>query len=259
MVEVVKEVEEIDVKKIALMDLEGTLTPGNRSIHENPDPEHMRRILNGEKLEGEQEVGYWSGIHLLGGETPGKYFERVEEWKDGEVTVDEFENENLRQWNSLLEESEFGTAENFIDWYNEKFLDLREKSQQLVDICHERGYLVGIISHTSTGLSKHAAEYLDVEYVIPSWTFKFEDGKFVRTEMRKYAEDKSHIVDQLRDAGTEHIIFYGNAENDIEIANRADEAYMVENREEVDYMNLNAFTGSFEQVLEHFQDSEVYD
>ena len=249
MVNIVEDINSLDSKEIALMDLEGTLTPGNRDIPEDAGPDMMRNILDGKRPEGSSEVGYWSGIHLLGGEHPDKYFDRVEEWKNGETSLDEFEDKNLEIWNNLVEESDFGSAQEFLEWYNQGFLDLRSESQELVDLCHERGLDVGIISHTSTSLSKAAAEDLDAEYVFPSWTFKFNGEKFARPNMEKYAEDKSLLVPELRDTGVERIVFYGNAQNDIEIANRADEAYMIENKENVDYERVDAYSGGFDKIV----------
>lgn len=249
MATIVEDIDNIDSKEIALMDLEGTLTPGNRDIPEDAGPDVMKNILDGERPEGSSEVGYWSGLHLLGGEHPDDYFDRVEEWKNGETSLDDFEDRNLEIWNNLVEESDFDSAQEFLEWYNQGFLDLRSESQELVDLCHERGLDVGIISHTSTSLSEAAADELDAEYVFPSWIFKFNGDKFARSQMEKYAEDKSLLVPELRDAGVERIVFYGNAKNDIEIANKADEAYMVENKEGLDYETVDAYSGSFDEVV----------
>lgn len=250
MAEIVDKVETIDSERIALMDLEGTLTSGNRNIPDNADSETMEAILEGARPEGSSEVGYWSGLHLLGGEHPEDYFDRVDEWKNGDTTLDKFEKKNLQIWNTLVEESDFENAKSFLEWYNQAFLDLRDQSQELVNLCHDRGLDVGIISHTSTSLSMTAAEELGVAFVFPSWQFNFEGDKFARADMEKYAEDKSRLTPELKDAGVEEILFYGNAENDIEIANKADEAYMVENKENLDYDQVDAFTGSFEQIVD---------
>lgn len=249
MATIVEEIDNIDSKEIALMDLEGTLTAGNRDIPKDADSDTMKNILDGKSPEGSSEVGYWSGLHLLGGEHPEEYFDRVEEWKNGETSLDDFENRNLEIWNNLVEESEFNNAQALLEWYNQGFLDLRPESQELVDLCHERGLDVGIISHTSTSLSKAAADELDAEYVFPSWTFKFNGDKFARSQMEKYAKDKSKLIPELRSAGVEKIAFYGNAQNDVKIANRADEAYMVENKEDLDYGSVDAYSGSFEEVV----------
>lgn len=252
---IVNDIEDIDSKEIALMDLEGTLTPGNRDIPEDADSDTMRNILDGKQPEGSSEVGYWSGLHLLGGEHPENYSDRVEEWKNGETSLDEFENTNLEIWNNLVEESDFDNAHELLEWYNQGFLDLRSESQELIDLCHERDLDVGIISHTSTSLSKVAAEELGAEYVFPSWIFNFDGDKFARSQMEKYAEDKSLLIPELRDAGVERILFYGNAQNDIEIANKADEAYMVDNKEDLDYESVDAYSGSFEKKVQKTEEA----
>jgi phosphoserine phosphatase len=258
MSEIVDNVEAIDSKRIALMDLEGTLTPGNRNIPENADRETMEAILRGESSDGSSEVGYWSGIHLLGGEHPEDYFGRVDDWKNGDTTLDEFENRNIEIWNNLVEESNFDSAQDLLEWYNQGFLDLRSESQELVELCHEKGLDVGIISHTSTSLSMAAAEELGAEYVFPSWKFNFDGDKFARVGMEEYAEDKSLLIPELREGDVEKIVFYGNAQNDVEIANKADEAYMVENKEKVNYEKVDGFTGSFEEVLEESKEVKQF-
>jgi phosphoserine phosphatase len=243
-------IEELDGKKVAFMDLEGTLTYPKRKVPKNADPEHMRRLLDGEELEGEVEIGYWTGIHLLEGETPEEYHDRWDKWKNGDITVNEFENENTRMWNNLVEESDFNTAEEFLEWYNESFLNLRGNAKELIDILEEKGYTTALISHTSTSLCLHAAEKLGIDFVVPTWSFSFEDGKFTRADMEKYAEEKSHIIEELEELDTEEVIFFGNGQNDVNIAEKADKGYLVENKEDVNYSNINAFTASFEDIIE---------
>lgn len=250
-------IEILEGKKVALMDLEGTLTHVKRQVPQNADPEHMKRILDGEDLEGEVEVGYWTGIHLLEGETPEEYYNRMQKWKNGEITVDEFENENTKKWNNLVEESDFDTAEEFLEWYNESFLNLRGNADELIAILDENEYTTALISHTSTSLCLHAAEKLGIDFVVPTWSFSFEEGRFTRTDMEKYAEEKSHIIVDMEDLGTEEVIFFGNGANDINIAEKADKGFLVENKEEVDYSNVDAFTGSFKEIIEEVQRKEV--
>lgn len=242
-------IEELDRKKLAFMDLEGTLTYSKRKVPRNPDPEDMQRILNGEEIEGEVEIGYWTGLHLLEGETPEEYYDRMQKWKDGEITVDEFEKENTRKWNKLIEESDFETAEEFLEWYNESFLNLRDNAEELINLLNEKGYTTALISHTSTSLCLHAAEKLSIDFVVPTWSFRVEDGKFARADMEKYAEEKSHIIDDLKELDIDEVIFFGNGQNDVNIAERAERGFLVENREEVNYSDVEAFTGSFEDVI----------
>lgn len=239
------------------MDLEGTLTPVKRKVPEDADSNDMRKVLKGEKLEGEYEIDYWSGIHLLAGESISKYSDRVEKWQNGELTRDEFEDENIRQWNNLVEGSEFETPEKFLEWYNEKFLDLRSNSGKLVELLKREGYKVGIITHTSTSLAIHAAEGLGGDFVVPTWDFDFEGGKFSKPEKAKYADDKSHIVKEMRAQGIQEIVFFGNGENDVEIAERADEAFMIENRDAVDYDSIDAVTGSFDYIVKEVREGVV--
>ena len=243
-IKVIEEPAEVGFEKVALMDLEGTLTLGKRNVPEKANPNHMERILADEEIEGSQEIGYWSGIHLLAGKPPEKYFDRVEKWNKGEIDIDEFENLNLELWNNLLEEKDFENAEKFIEWYDDSSLNLRDKSKKLIDICNEAGCKVGIISHTSTSLSKLAAERLEADFVFPTWSFKYEEDKFARADMEKYAERKEHIVPELREAGVKKIIFFGNGKNDVKIAENSGQAYMINNKQEVNYEALKAFVGT---------------
>lgn len=257
MTKVVDNMKDISSDAVALMDLEGTLTYGKRKVPEKAEPIHMRKLLEGETSEGEVEIGYWSGIHLLSGEPPKSYFSRVRDWKDNEINTEEFETKNLSLWNNMIQNSSFRTTGEFIEWYNTRFLDLRDKAEKLIEMCQSKGFETGIVSHTSTSLSKHAAQKLGIEYVFPTWMLEFDEDGFSSPEKTKYAEEKSHLLEDLKQTGVEQIVFFGNGENDVNIAQQADKSYMVENREEVDYMNLNAFTGSFEQILEEFQENEV--
>lgn len=252
MLEIISEenLQKLKGEKVALLDLEGTLTHVKRKVPKNADPGHMEKILKGENLEGEVEIGYWTGIHLLAGETPEDYYERMKKWEKGETSVDEFENENLQQWNSLIEESDFETAEEFLEWYNERFLNLRSKAQDLIENLQEKGYIIGIISHTSTSLSIHAAEKLEADFVVPTWNFNFEEERFARAGMTKYAEEKSHILPELEDEDVEKVIFYGNGNNDTKIAEKVSKGFLVDNKQEVNYSSKECFTGSFEEVVE---------
>ena len=243
-------IEELDEEK-------GTLTSVKRSIPEDPDPEDMEKILAGENLEGDEEIGYWTGLHLLAEETPEKYLARWRKWREGNISTEEFESENTRLWNNLVEESEFESAEDFLEWYNEEFLNLREKARDLVELLQKKGYTTGIISHTSTSLSIHAAEKLEIDFVVPTWSFNFEDGKFGRSEMKKYAEEKSHIVDELESTGIDTVIFFGNGSNDVNIAESADRGFLVENKDCVDYESTDAFTGTFIDIINTLAEEEV--
>lgn len=252
MVETVSEenIERLSAEKVALLDLEGTLTHVKRKVPGNADPEHMERILDGEKLDGEIEIGYWTGIHLLAGEPPEEYYKRMNRWKEGKLTTAEFEEENTRQWNNLVEKSDFETAEEFLNWYNESFLNLRESAGKLVSKLQQSGFTTGLISHTSTSLCLHAAEKIGADFVVPTWSFNFEDGRFTRADMEKYAEEKSHIVDDMENLEVQKVFFYGNGQNDVDIAGKADRGFLIENKAEVDYTNIDAFTGSFEEIIE---------
>lgn len=242
-------IEKLSGEKIALLDLEGTLTYVKRKVPENAEPEHMRQILGGEKLEGEVEIGYWTGLHLLAGEPPEKYYERMKKWEGGKISDNEFEEENTRQWNSLVENSKFESAEELLDWYNESFLNLRSRSQDLVEMLQERGFVTGIISHTSTSLSLHAAEKLGADFVVPTWNFNFEKGEFTIPSMEKYAEEKSHIIGDMNGLDVAEVIFFGNGKNDVKIAEKANKGFLVNNKETVDYSDVEVFTGSFEEVM----------
>lgn len=250
-------IEEVGGENVALMDLEGTLTHVKRSIPEDPEPEDMREILAGKTFEGDEEIGYWTGLHLLAGEKPEKYLGRWRKWRKGDVSTEAFEGKNTELWNGLVEKSEFESAEDFLAWYNEEFLNLREKARDLVELLQKKGYTTGIISHTSTSLSIHAAEKLEIDFVVPTWSFNFVDGKFGRSEMKKYAEEKSHIVDELESEDVEKVIFFGNASNDVDIAELADEGFLVENRDRVDYESTDAFTGAFIDIIDILEKGEV--
>jgi phosphoserine phosphatase len=242
-------IEDIAGKNVALMDLEGTLTHVKRSIPQGAEPEHMERILEGESLEGSEEIGYWTGIHLLAGEPPEEYLDRWRSWRKGDISTDEFEAENTSLWNDLVESSEFDSAEELLEWYNEKFLNLREEAPKFTEILQKKGYRTGIISHSSTSLSIHAAEKLGIDFVVPTWSFNFEDGRFVRSEMEKYAEEKSHIIDEIESTDVDTAVFFGNGSNDVNIAESADKGFLIENKDRVDYESVNAFTGTFEEIM----------
>lgn len=231
------------------MDLEGTLTPENYSAPMDADPKHMKKLLKGNKISGAQNIGYWTGIHLLAGEKPKDFLKRYQKWSKQEISFEQFEKQSNSLWNTFIQDSEFESPEDFLDWYDEKFLNLRERSQELVDLNKDSGYTNAIISHTSTRLSKLAAENLNIEYVVPTWTFDYGTEVFFPTNRSKYADEKASIISEFDESKVRKISFYGNGKNDINIAEKSDEAYMVENREEVNYQKLNAFTGSFEEIL----------
>lgn len=235
---------------MVLIDVEGTVTPGDRHVPQNPRPEHVYQIFDGETFEVKTDLGYWSGLHLLAGETPSEYFERVDKWWNGQISREKFEEKNVEQLNQLLDQSDHETAEDLVEWYNNSFLDLREASPEMVEIFHEAGYKVGMLSHTSESLSETAAEQLDADFVVPSWTFQFEGGRFEFIEKKIYADDKSEVIGEMKDAGVEEIAFVGNGENDIDICEKSGKAYMIENKEQINYERVDADTGSFEEVLE---------
>ena len=242
--------QKLEDKKVVLLDVEGTVTPGDRHVPKNPRPEHVYQVFEGESFEVKTDLGYWSGLHLLAGEKPAEYFQRVDKWWNGQISREEFEEENVSQLNELLDQSDHETAQDLVEWYNNSFLNLRERSPELVKAFDKEGYTVGIISHTSESLSMTAAENLGADFVVPSWTFQFEEGRFEFIEKDVYADDKSEVIEEMRDAGVDKIMFVGNGENDIDICERADKAFMVENKEQVNYERLEAESGSFEEVLE---------
>ena len=244
-----KDFEDLD-EKIVLMDVEGTLTPDDKHVPSNPRPEHVYKIFEGESFEVKTSLGYWSGLHLLAGEQPSEYFQRVEKWWEGLKTHEEFEEENVKKLNRLLDRTDHDTAQDLVKWYNKSFLDLRKQSQELVDLFKERGYTVGIISHTSQSLSRKAAEELGADFVVPAWRFRFEEGEFEFIEKEIYADDKSQALEELKNAGAKEVVFVGNGENDIEIADRADKAFMIENEEQVHYEKIDAETGDFKEVVD---------
>ncbi|MFB6115713.1 MAG: HAD family hydrolase [Candidatus Nanohalobium sp.] len=249
----VDDFKKLEGEKVVLLDVEGTVTPGNRHVPQNPRPDHVYQMFQGETFEVKTDLGYWSGLHLLAGERPEEYFRRVDKWWNGQKSREEFEEENIQQLNDLLEKTDHETAEDLVEWYNKSFLNLRENSRDVVDIFHEAGYKVGMLSHTSESLSKTAGRELGADFVVPSWTFKFENGRFEFIEKEVYAEDKSEVVDEMEEAGVKEIVFVGNGKNDIEISNEAEKAYMVENENDVDYDEIEAYTGEFENVLDRIR------
>ena len=248
MVYIVRRPEDLKSDRMALMDLEGTLTPVKRKIPEDSGKDELLKVLEGETLEETQEIGYWSGLNFLAGERPEEYFERVNDWKSGDSSFEEFEEKNVELWNIFLEESDFKTAKEVVGWYNKKFLNLRLDAKKLVDYCQEKGLETGIITHTSTSLALEAAVEVGADFVVETWSFNFEGDRFDFTEYKDYALDKNKLIEEIEDQ-KEFVAFFGNGENDIEIAENADKAFMVENRGEVEYKELDAFTGSFQQVL----------
>ena len=256
MVYIVRKPEDLESDRLALMDLEGTLTAVKRRIPENSDNDELLKVLEGETLEEAQEIGYWSGLNFLGGERPEEYFERVEDWKSGNSSFEQFEAKNVELWNSFLEESDFKTAKDLVGWYNKKFLNLRLDADKLVNYCKEQGLETGIITHTSTSLALEAAVELDADFVVETWSFNFEGDKFDFTEYKDYALDKNKLIEEIEDQ-QEFVAFFVNGKNDIEIADNADEAFIVENREELDYSEVDAFTGSFQQVIREARNMRV--
>ena len=239
----------IETRKIAVFDLEGTLTHKKRRVPADAGQETMMKILEeGERPEGSHKVGYWSGINLLGGEHPEAYFERVEKWENLELSDEQYEAENIQKWREAMEFVGIEQPEAFIDWYNKKFLDLRKESRELVEACASKGFKTAILSHTSTGLSLEAAERLGIDYVFPSWSFNVEGGEFRRPGSTEYAEKKGRLLEDLRRGNPEEVWFIGNGKNDFGIANRADRAFMITNQN-IDYSEVEAFKGSFEDVF----------
>ncbi|MFB6174490.1 MAG: HAD family hydrolase [Candidatus Nanohalobium sp.] len=245
-----KDFKAFEGKKVVLMDVEGTLKPGDRHVPPNPRPEHVYRMFEGESFEIKTDLGYWSGLHLLAGETPEEYFRRVDKWWNGQISREEFEQENVQQLNKLLEETDHETAEDLVEWYNKSFLNLRDRSAELVKAFKESGFKVGILSHTSESMSCKAARNLDADFVVPSWTFKFSDGRFKFIEKDVYADDKSKAFNEMKEAGVRKIVFVGNGANDVDIAEKAENSFMVENHEQVEYNNVDAETGEFKDILE---------
>ncbi|AOV94452.1 hypothetical protein AQV86_00830 [Nanohaloarchaea archaeon SG9] len=241
--------EKLENEKVVLVDVEGTVTPGGRHVPKNPRPEHVYQVFEGETFEVKTDLGYWSGLHLLAGERPSEYFQRVDKWWNGQITREEFEEKNVNQLNQLLDRSDHETAQDLVEWYNRSFLNLREKSPELVKAFHSEEFSVGVLSHTSESLSITAAEQLDADFVVPSWTFQFEEGRFEFIEKEIYADDKSEVVDEMKEAGVEEIYFVGNGENDIDICERADQAFMIENKEQINYEQLDADSGEFKEVV----------
>lgn len=242
--------QNLEDEKVVLIDVEGTVTPGDRHVPQNPRPEHVYQVFEGKTFEVKTDLGYWSGLHLLAGETPSEYFKRVDKWWNGQISREKFEEKNIEQLNRLLDKSDHETAEDLVEWYNNSFLNLRESSPDMIEAFQNAGYRVGMLSHTSESLSETAAEQLKADFVVPSWTFRFEEGRFEFIEKKVYADDKSEVVGEMKDAGVEEIAFVGNGENDIEISEKSDKAYMIENKEHINYSKVDADTGSFEEVLE---------
>lgn len=245
-----KDFEVLEDEKVVLMDLEGTLTAEDMYVPRDPNPEHVYRVFDGEEFEVRTNLGYWSGLHLLAGEKPAEYFKRVDRWRNGQITRDEFEEKNIDLMNKLIGRTDKNSAEEVIEWYNREFLNLRDGSKELVELFKEQGYTTGIISHTSQSLSVRAAEELGIDFVVPTWIFETEYGEFSYVKKTKYAEDKSVIVDELKQNGVKDISFIGNGKNDISIAEEADNSYMIENKDGLRYKDIDAGTGGFEEVLE---------
>lgn len=242
--------EDLENKDVLLLDVEGTVTKEDKHVPQDPRPEHVYQMFEGENFEVKTDLGYWSGLHLLAGERPSEYFERVDKWWNGVISREEFEEKNVSQLNELLSQTDHETAEDLVEWYNRSFLDLRQDSYELVKIFQDQGFRVGMISHTSESLSVRAAQELGADFVVPSWRFRFSDGRFEFIEKKIYAEDKSEVVDEMEDAGVNRIAFIGNGGNDVRIAEEADRGYMVDNKEELDYSEIDARTDSFEKILE---------
>lgn len=240
---------ELEGEKVVLMDLEGTLTAGDLYVPRDPNPEHVYRVFDGEEFEVKTGLGYWSGLHLLAGEKPSEYFQRVDRWRNGQISREDFEEENMRMLNKLIRRTDNDTAEEVIEWYNGEFLSLRDRAKELVEIFEEAGYKTGVISHTSQSLSMRAAEALDMDFVVPTWRFDTEGGEFNYVEKTVYADDKSEIIDDLKDADIEQTVFIGNGKNDVDIAEEADRGFMIENDDGVTYKHVDAKSGDFEEVL----------
>lgn len=235
-------------EKTALLDIEGTLTYGKRKLPEETTPEKFMEALESEVEGSEVEVGYWSGIHLLAGEAPSEYFERVEKWQNGEITDEEFEGRNIELWNSLLEKFDHESPSKFLDWYNGKFLDLRDNAGSIVSELQDQGYSVGLISHTSVSLTKVTVEQVGADFAVKTWMFDYDEKSFRPPEKTVYADEKAEILEEL-DGTIEEVLFIGNGANDVRIAEKADEGYLIENRAEVDYDSVDAFTGSFDEIM----------
>lgn len=250
-----KDFDQLESKKAVLMDLEGALTSGERYVPRDPNPQHVYKMFEGEDFEVKTDLGYWSGLHLLAGEKPSEYFTRVDRWRNGQLSREKFEEKNINLLNKIIRRTENDSAGEVIEWYNTQFLNLRDQSQELVDIFKDEEYSSGIISHTSQSLSKKAAEKLGMEFIVPTWKFETEYGDFSDVIKTKYADDKSHIVDELHDAGIEKIVFIGNGKNDVDIAEAADEAYMIENHDGVKYKDVDATTGTFDEVMQQIKQS----
>ncbi len=245
-----KDFETLQGEKVVLMDLEGTLTAEDMYVPRDPNPEHVYRVFDGEDFEVHTNLGYWSGLHLLAGERPAEYFKRVDRWRNGQISREEFEEENINHLNKLIGRTDNSSAEEVIKWYNKQFLNLRDSAEELIQLFREKGFATGIISHTSQSLSVRAAEQLGIDFVVPTWRFETEYGEFSYVNKTKYAEDKSEIIDELKENGAEEIFFIGNGKNDIDIAEEADNSYMVENKDGLRYKDIDAGTGSFDEVLE---------
>jgi phosphoserine phosphatase len=239
-----KSFRNLEPDKVVLMDLEGTLA----KIYQ-PEIDSFGDVSNLEEVYSEEREGlhYWEVFQALSGEDWDRYNRRFSNWKSGDLSKEEFEEENIGFWNSMLEESEFESAEDLISHFNEIFLNLRAKAKDVVQYASEKGYEVGIISHAPNKFVKTAAKKVEADFIVPNVSFVVEEGRFTWVEENEITKDKSKVLHYLEDYVSE-VVFVGNGKNDVSLSEAADSGYLIENDTLVDYSNVNAYTGSFDDV-----------
>lgn len=112
-------------------------------------------------------------------------------------------------------------------------------AHEIVAAFREMGVCTMLVSGALDTYSRDCARRLGVDVHVPTWSLTFEDdGGFVSIEQGRYS-GKVDLARDLADAGCT-VWAVGNGHNDLPMVEAADHAFMVPNRDDIDYDAVGA-------------------
>jgi len=112
-------------------------------------------------------------------------------------------------------------------------------ARDIVAAFREQGVCTMLISGALDRFSCEAGERLGVDVHVPTWSLSFDaDGGFVSIEQGRYSA-KVDLARDLADAGCT-VWAVGNGHNDLPMVEVVEKAFMVPNRDDIDYEQVGA-------------------
>jgi len=215
-----------DYTKVAMFDLEGTLT------------------VNGKQ-------GSWQALHRAFGVPPEEDRELYRRYHDGEIDFETWNRKVMELWHK---HSEQGPTKEFLERFFDGRLEVREGSKELVEDMHDNGFFTVLVSGALDMYSQRGAEAFDMHRHADTIDLVFEDGVAVDLWFAEYdRQGKEALLERIRQENDHirEIWAFGNGRNDIGMVEAADRSFMVPSADKVEYENLEKpFVGDLSDFME---------